>query len=571
MSKSKKKNSIIYFRAIIFVFPFLVLFLLEISLRAFDYGENLALFVPSSSDFTDKEYLKINRRVAQRYFPKGYFTPRPTSDGFLKEKPKHSYRIFVLGGSTTAGWPYPNNVMFTRLLQRRLAETFPHKQIEVINLGMAAINSFTLLDFIDEVLQQQPDVILIYVGHNEFYGALGAASTVSLGDTTLFTHLYLYLQRFKVFLLLRDVINLAKNWLKNSASGSERETKFSTLMGQVIGEKHIRLGSDTYERGKAQFSENLRELLLKVTDAGVAVIISELVSNLRDHAPFFSNLSKSSSPAEEAFLYARRLELEGHIESALAEYTRAKDLDGLRFRAPEDFNIIIHELAEEHGIPVVPMKSYFKAASPNGLVGNNLILEHLHPNAQGYQLMGRAFFETMQKHRLLSDVWDVKKKDTDGFEGFSELDVAIGKIRILNITDHWPFKPESKSNHAVNRYVPRTAAEKLAKDFVHNKISFRRAHMKMAKYYSTAGLKDLAVREYWALVNSVPLYVEDYLRVAELLMEARLPRQALPFLEASLQIGISGSDTAPLLQRLSHVYRQNNQLSEANLCFAATN
>ena len=133
---------------------------------------------PSSAD---EKYLRINRHVAQRYFPKGHFIPRPTSDRFLKEKPRGSYRIFALGGSTLAGWPYPNNVMFTRLLQRRLADTFPDKQIELINLGIAAINSYTLLDFMDEVLEEQPDAILIYAGHNEFYGALGAASTVSLG------------------------------------------------------------------------------------------------------------------------------------------------------------------------------------------------------------------------------------------------------------------------------------------------------------------------------------------------------------------------------------------------------
>ena len=478
--------------------------LLEGSLRAFDYGEELALFIPTAPGSTQKPYTRINPQVAQRYFPKGHFIPEPTSDGFLQQKPTEGYRIFVLGESTTAGWPYPNNVMFTRSLQRRLAETFPRKQVEVINLGIAAINSFMLLDFIDEVLEQQPDAILIYAGHNEYYGALGAASTVTVGEAASLIRLYLRLQHFKTFQLLRAAINLFQ---KDSVAQSS--AKFPTLMGQVIGQDHIPLGSATYERGKAQFRENLRALLKKTKAAGVPVVISELVSNVRDHAPFFSNRSASPSLAEQAYQNARQLEAKGEIAAARSEYLRAKDLDGLRFRAPEEFNEIIHALAAEQGVPVVPMKSYFEAASPQGLVGNTLMLEHLHPNAQGHQLMSRAFFDTMHKHQFLGEVWEIKRTDPSGFEGFTELDVAIGKMRILYITDHWPFKPEAETSNAVENYIPQTRAEELAKELSLERISFRHAHMKMAEYYNNAGLPQLALQEYWALVNSAPIYMKN--------------------------------------------------------------
>ena len=568
MSTTKKHPPILYFRVLAVLLPFLIIFLLEVSLRAFNYGQNLALFIPTSPSSADEEYLRINRHVAQRYFPKGHFIPRPTSDRFLKEKPQGSYRIFALGGSTLAGWPYPNNVMFTRLLQRRLADTFPDKQIELINLGIAAINSYTLLDFMDEVLEQQPDAILIYAGHNEFYGALGAASTVSLGKMPSLIRLYLDLQGFKSFLLLRNAISGTTLWVKRSISSPEQNAKFPTLMGRVIGENQILYGSNTYERGKAQFRENLSAILTKAKSAGVSVIISELVSNVRDHPPFFSNRSNTPSPAEEAFRKARSLESLGHMKLALAEYTKAKDMDGLRFRAPEEFNTIIHELAKEHGIAVVPMKSYFEAASPNRLVGNNLMLEHLHPNARGHQLMSRAFFDTMMKRRFLSDVWNFMRKDEDIFEGFSELDVAIGKIRILHITDHWPFKPEAEFSHTVKKYAPRSKAEEIAKDLFLKRINFRNAHMKMAEYYARRGLEDLALREYWAVVNSSPLYVENYLVVARVLIEAGALEQAWPFLERSLQIRNNGLATAKLLMKLTYAYLKNNQVREARRIFA---
>ena len=567
MSTSRKQTPVIYFWVLLVVLPLLTLFVLEVSLRAFNYGQNLSLFTSTLTTPGDKDYLQINRRVAHRYFPKGHYIPRPTSDRFLKEKPQGSYRIFALGGSTLAGWPYPNNVMFTRLLQRLLSDTFPDRKIEVINLGMAAVNSFMLLDFMDEVVAQNADAILIYAGHNEFYGALGAASTVSLGKIPALIRLYLYLQRFKSFLLLRDAITGVTLWIQPTISSPRQEEKFPTLMGRVIGEDQIPYGSNTYERGKAQFRKNLGAILTQAKSAGVPVIISELVSNVRDHPPFFSKRGNAPTPAEEAFLKARSLESAGEVKAALIEYTKAKDLDGLRFRAPEEFNTIIHELADEHSIAVVPMKSYFEAASVNRLVGNNLMLEHLHPNARGHQLMSRAFFDTLMKHRFMSDVWNVKMKDEDGIDGFSDLDIAIGKIRILRITDHWPFKPESEFSHAVRKYSPRTQAEEIAKDFYLKRISFPKAHMKMAEYHARRGLKDLALREYWALVNSSPLLLDNYLTVAQALIEQGGLAEALTFLERSLQIKSDSPATAQLLMKLIDAHLKINQVGAARRIF----
>lgn len=562
-----RRSRILYFRIILVLFPLLVLFFLETALRVVAYGGNMALFVTTSPSFADKEYFVINPRVAARYFPGGYFMPEPTSDGFLRDKPADGYRIFVLGESTAAGWPYPNNVMFTRGLKRKLAQTFPGKQIEVVNLGIAAINSFTLLDFIDEVLEQRPDAILIYAGHNEFYGALGAASTVSLGQSNAWARLYLSLQHFKVFVLLRDTVNRAMPLIRRPASPSARDKNFPTLMGQVIGEEQIPLGSATYERGKIQFRENLDALLSKIKAAGVAVIVSELVSNVHDQPPFFSERN-TSSPAAEAFRHARRLEAEGRLDAARAEYYQAKDLDGLRFRAPEEFNAIIHALAKKHGVPVVPMKSYFEAASPNRLIGNALMLEHLHPNARGYQLMGRAFFDTMREHRLVQEAWDTKGEPAQDVAGFSDLDVAIGKIRILHLTDHWPFKAESESSNAVRRYVPETKAEEIAKDHVLNKFGLPAAHVRMAEYYARRGEEESSLREFWALINSAPLDVENYLGAAEVLIEAGAPQHAWPFLEASLKIRSTGADTERLLADLTTAYLRQNRLDEARRVFA---
>ena len=57
-----------------------------------------------------------------------------------------------------------------------------------------------------------------------------------------------------------------------------------------IGEYDIAQGSATYNRGLARFSDNLRAILSKARRAGVPVLLSELVSNVRDQPPFFFDL-----------------------------------------------------------------------------------------------------------------------------------------------------------------------------------------------------------------------------------------------------------------------------------------
>ena len=105
----------ILFIGVMCVLPFFLLVLVECVLRIAGVGENLRLFV--SAPLGSSPYYGINARVAQRYvsYLGEEFNPAPIKDLFLKKKPDNGYRIFVLGESTTAGFPYANNVSFARL------------------------------------------------------------------------------------------------------------------------------------------------------------------------------------------------------------------------------------------------------------------------------------------------------------------------------------------------------------------------------------------------------------------------------------------------------------------------
>ena len=173
MYKFKK----LLFHLILFLTPVLILFFFEICFRIFGLGTDLSLFVKSNQY---RGYYEINQQIGKRYFT-NFTATIPSNDVFLINKPDTAYRIFVMGCSTTRGFPYQSGNSFSRILFYRLQDAFPHKRIETINLGLDATSSYSLADMIDDVLNYKPDAILIYCGHNEYYGTLGGGSTEKLG------------------------------------------------------------------------------------------------------------------------------------------------------------------------------------------------------------------------------------------------------------------------------------------------------------------------------------------------------------------------------------------------------
>ncbi|MDZ7359963.1 MAG: GDSL-type esterase/lipase family protein [candidate division KSB1 bacterium] len=567
-TKANQRDTINSARARVFYLialslPVLFFLFLEIGLRLFDYGGNLDLFMDASGDYAP--YRVCNPNMGARYFFMQSTIPDPPNDAFLKIKPANGYRIFVMGESTTAGYPYGNNVMFSRFLHKRLADTFPDKHIEVVNVATSAVNSYTVLDRLDEVLAEKPDAILIYLGHNEFYGALGVASNESLGKIRGMVKLYLKLERFKTFLLLRDGIGKLRNWISRTFWGGSVSDPSGTLMERMVAEQTVPYGSALYELGKRQFEGNLRDILQKAKQANVPVILSEVVSNVRDQKPFIGVATDSLPSAETVYQHAQKLEADAQFDSARALYYRAKDFDALRFRASEEFNQIIHRVAAEFDAPVVPMKKYFEAASPNGLIGNNLMLEHLHPNLEGYFLMSDAYFDVMRQHGFVAAKWDSTRIKPSAYYratwGFTALDKAYADLRIRILKGNWPFQPKNVPNRALMNYQPATKAESLAVEVwtKPEQMDLERAHVALANFYEKQGRYDLAYDEFNALICMTPFNPSPYLRAANALIQLQQYDRALPILLAALKL-----EDAPFANKwIGQIYLNNGRMKEA--------
>ena len=178
------------FYALMWSIPVLFFILVEGGLRVIGFGQDYPLFVPVEAA---PEYLVMNRDVALRYFNQEVRVPTGLHDAVRADKDSAVVRIFVQGGSSAAGYPYYYGGSFSRMLEQRLQQGWPTRKVEVVNVAMAAVNSYTILDQVDGILAQSPDAVVIYAGHNEFYGALGVGSSQSLGRNRHVVNLYLRL------------------------------------------------------------------------------------------------------------------------------------------------------------------------------------------------------------------------------------------------------------------------------------------------------------------------------------------------------------------------------------------
>jgi lysophospholipase L1-like esterase len=83
------------------------------------------------------------------------------------------FRIVALGGSTTYGISLPMNRTYPAQLQQILRDEYGYTQVEVINAGVIAYNSWDLLaEFEYRVLDLNPDMVIVYEGINDVVARL---------------------------------------------------------------------------------------------------------------------------------------------------------------------------------------------------------------------------------------------------------------------------------------------------------------------------------------------------------------------------------------------------------------
>ncbi len=520
-----------YFYIILVSIPILVLFFLEAGLRIFHYGFSTDQWI----EITNNKLI-LNPEIAYRYFHKTSGIPYPTRDSFDKIKSSSSIRVFVLGESSTAGFPYSPNGTFSKYIKKRLLLNYPDRNIEVVNLSMAAINSYTLLDLMPGIIDQKPDLIIIYAGHNEYYGALGVASNESLGNSRVLVKLMLYLNRFKTVQLIRNFIDSITSLFRTDIPQS------GTLMQRMVKDQLIPINSEMYYDGINQFQNNLNEIFEMTNNAKIPVIIGTLTSNLKDQKPFISSPANNNPSATEVFNKAVKMLSEKKINEADSLFEYAKELDLLRFRAPKKINFIIKELGKKYNYTVVDINSIFKTLSPNGIVGNNLMSDHLHPTLFGYKSMGKIFYDEVMKKNIfpipnskLSN--EEQNKYIFNNYSFTQLDSTIAQFRLFILKNSWPYNLEQQNINLLYEKIPRKDfTDSLAFQVIKDELSWELAHRKLAERYLHDSKIDEFIKEMDAVIDQFPDEIVYYKIMGGNLVETSNFDLAEPYLKKYFEI-----------------------------------
>jgi len=503
---NKLKN--LLFKSIGILLPFVVLLVLELSLHLFHYGNNLDLFIESP---INKNYLIFNPHASEKYFTNPLFATTGNCEQFKKVKDSNTLRFFVLGESTTAGYPYFHNGSFHRWLLYRLSHTFPNKNFEIINLSLTAVNSYTVLGFTKELVKYSPDAVLIYVGHNEYYGALGVGSTQTITGNPTIINMALELRKLRTFQLLTSMYHKISTF----STSQPVDPKKITRLSMMVEKQQIPFGSKLYLIGVSQFRENMNSTLSILQKHHIPVFISNLVSNEKNLPPFvsasgnkkFKNIynsglisleRKDTLKAYGLFKQANNIFpgsgicnfILGQIAYQQNEYNKsknyflqAKELDELRFRSPEVFNKIIDTLSTLYpNVYLVDTKKAFENSSLHQIIGNELVIDHVHPSLKGYSIMSDAFYNKMKAANLfptLNHENEMSYKLLLQKMPLNKADSFAGDCRIRNLKGHWPFSEENERNIQ----IPKTYEEEIAQNMVLKKMDWTMEMNLLYTYY----------------------------------------------------------------------------------------
>ena len=510
-------NNRIYFKIIAILLSLFLFVIVEFSLRLFSYGTNMHLFVKHSVEQYE-DYYRVNPLVGEKYFNR-FEATSGTNDIFLKHKPDNGYRIFVMGSSSLYGFPYDKNLMASRILHKRLQDAYPDKNIEVINTASTAINSITLKDYIKQILQHDPDAILFYAGHNEYYGAFGVGSNETMSKSSFLRATHFKLINLRVYQLVRSIIN---GITKQVTSKPEADTK-ETLMKGIVKDKDIVYKGAKYKIGIHQFQSNLSYILKEAKNNDIPVFLSDLVSNIKDLPPF-GDIAEENLSAKITYREAIWTLSGGDTLLAKDLFYRAKDLDPIRFRASEEINLIIDSLADQSGIFFIPAKEWFSNASDGGLIGNNLLTEHVHPNIEGQFVLADAFYTTIVESGLIEAVPNPLTTRTRDYYrrnwGFTNLDSLVGIYKIEQLKSYWPFNSLDTEVSFRDTFKTSGLVDSLAFTVLTNPdTDLESLHDLLGDLYDNNKQLLLACKEYEALIRINPYRSDYYNKAANCLLK----------------------------------------------------
>ena len=415
------------FRAVLVLSGPAVLVGLEAVLRLWP-GTGPDPLIVTLAESRGKVLRSINALFARRFFferhgghliASGRMAARP----FVDPSEGPIYRVVFVGASTVQGYPHPRRLAAAAFLEAMLQDAWPDRQVQVFNLGITSLASFAVARVLQEAMELQPDLAVVYTGHNEFYGIYGVGGR----ETTSYNRVHYGLMQLRLgwqinafFDLLRGRDTSPKALLEIRAESGQVplqsaqrtaalnhlqhnlsymaeicrcegvELMFCTVVANDAGfapvaAESVPPGGEEWERWVEQAADRITADDVSPPEATAALALLERVAG------------QNPDNAWVWYLRGRTLVQLGRGEEAFAAFRRARDLDLMPWRAPRRHNAVIRQVATAEGVALAAVDTAFILASPSRGVGWELMADHVHPSVAGQVLLARTVLQTIRE------------------------------------------------------------------------------------------------------------------------------------------------------------------------------
>lgn len=366
----------------------------------------------------------------------GYFAP----ESFPRIKSANSKRVFVLGGSTVQGRPYSTSTSLTTWLELALNLADPESDWDIVNCGGVSYASYRLTPIVEEVLDYEPDLVIVMTGHNEFLESRELNSAPSTPSQAVAV-VSRWLAQDRPTLSARPILSEEVDALLDYEGGLEAYEHDFEWWSQV---------------GK-QFEENLRAMVKLCRRSNTPLLFVRPVSDYSStppfkasHGPELSEKDKqrwktSCKEAVDAMAAVDEFDVADRNRTALKHYQKACAIDpwhaagwylqGKHAEAIGDFQLArqSYEMAlytdvcplrmssaygrsmaavgQDLGVEVIDANALFEEQSLTGIVPSRWMLDHVHPTIAGHQLIANTVaVKLMEKRRIMPpEDWSVQR------------------------------------------------------------------------------------------------------------------------------------------------------------------